>query len=541
MKRLIGIVLSAIFAVMLMASFAGCSLFDDGTKLVVITHSQGNQRIHVTKGDMLNVDGTNIPSKVGYDLVGWFDQEEGGTQYIDGNGKGIKAIEKAVTLTPRFEPKKFFLMLSAPKGTTGLAQTEYEIRYDSPLPDIPLNITLEHYTFNGWFTKENGGGVRVSTTTGIIPTLNKVTYDNFELDDQTRLLYLYADFDLQIHTVTLKFDGYPDETVEVPYGTPLSSVMYKTRNLDGFGVKSWSKTDGGAAFKGNITENTTLYANDGWAPIMTFDYSGGEYGSSWLVAEAGASIVLPIPQKAYSKFMGWDDESGHSYTSTTMPSTSKKLTATWQGILVFEENGGTQVADISEAANTVIELPKPTKSGYAFAGWYGPDGKQYTSNKMPYEGLLLRAGWCEEKTTSISWLSDNKTQYVGDPYFFWYKSNEGKNHIPLTGYHDIKLEISFECLHYSSPQPILGFDGFTNLVFGIFSEQTMNADYALLPSKTYPHENVQSYRKYEITANITVKDGTFYMAMNSTGTFGRLMIRNLKAVMTYPDISTLQF
>ena len=538
MKRILVRALTAIIIATLFISCTACGLFDDGKVVVTITHAQGTVDVRVEKGGTVGVEQSYLPEKKGYDLLGWFDAEEGGTKYIDSKGKNVKTIEKKVTLYPQFEAQHFVLMLSAPNGTSGLTTTEFEVAYDDPLPDIPLNITLEHHTFNGWFTKENGGGKRVTTSSSVIPTLNKVTYDNFELDDQTRLFYFFADFSIEIHTVTLKFDGYPDETVEVPYGTPLSSVMYKTRNGDGYGVKSWSQTQGGNAFTDNITGNTTLYASDDWAPIITFDYQGGDFGGSWLVAYAGDDIVLPTPQKMYSKFMGWQDERGNSYTSTTMPNESKKLTATWQGVLVFDENGGTQVDDISEAPNTVIELPKPTKSGYVFAGWYGADGKQYAETKMPYEGMLLKAGWCEEKTTTITWLKDDEYKYIGDPYYFWYKSSN--NNINLTGYHEVKLVITFECKHYSSSQPILGFDGFSNLVFGIYSEQTTNSEYALLPSKTYPHENVQSYREYEISATITIKNGVFYMAMDSTGAFGSLRVRRLKAEMTYPDLTTLQ-
>ena len=55
--------------------------------------------------------------------------------------------------------------------------------------------------------------------------------------------------------------------------------------------------------------------------------------------------------------------SGEEANITKMPADGAQLKAVWQAMLVFDENGGTEVKDISQEAGTAITLPTPEKEG----------------------------------------------------------------------------------------------------------------------------------------------------------------------------------
>ena len=65
--------------------------------------------------------------------------------------------------------------------------------------------------------------------------------------------------------------------------------------------------------------------------------------------------------------------------------------------LTFNSNEGSVVEPITAEYLTKISLPKPTKEGYQFAGWYIEDTftTRFSKATMPYENLTLYARWEE--------------------------------------------------------------------------------------------------------------------------------------------------
>ena len=91
----------------------------------------------------------------------------------------------------------------------------------------------------------------------------------------------------------------------------------------------------------------------------------------------------------------------------TMPAQSITLKAVWQAKLVFDENGGTEVSDISKAAGESLELPVPEKEGFIFAGWYTADKEKYEAKTMPSMGIALKAGWYTAMNKTITLVENN--------------------------------------------------------------------------------------------------------------------------------------
>lgn len=399
-------------AVSAAACFAGCSFGSDGGEstpkeyTVQYTDNAGTHRITVTDGMPYSIEA--VPEKTGYEFTGLFDAETGGTQYVSASGASLKPFgnKKNIVLFPQFRAKEYNVILDY-EGAEITGVRQVKATYGEALPELPNNLTLAHNTFTGWYTAENCGGVQVADRYGLVPLVSVVNENNFDLSRDN--LNLYAGFEVEKYTVTCHYGtAAQSEQLLIAYDTPVSLIVPETR-VDGKAPLTWSKTQGGEVFSDKITEACDLYAVE-YAPVIEFDVNGGNKENG-VVARAGTTVTLPVPEKDFSKFLRWEDARGNEYTATTMPSESITLKAVWQAKIVFDENGGEKVSDISKAAGENIVLPTPEREGYIFAGWYTADKDQYTATKMPSAGLALKAGWYKEKTEKIMLKPDDETYF----------------------------------------------------------------------------------------------------------------------------------
>ena len=405
MKKSVIIKTGIFFASMILICVVlmGCSFFNSTPKNYTIQYSDeaGTHTLTVTEGMPYSLE--NIPYKYGYEFLGLYDAQTGGTQYVGATGASLapyKDKENKV-LFPQFKPIDYTVILNYGEATiTG--ERSFTVAYGTTLPELPRNLVLEHNKFTGWYTEAEEKGTQIADTYGNLPLVSVLNEENFKLDESKRI-YLYAGFSLETYTVTFCFDeGLPSEKVAVLYNTPISQIVPKTRNSKKKAGLSWSKSQGGEAFTGNITEDMVLYVKE-WAPVIELNGNGADVIP--LVAKAGSTISLPAPTKPVAKFLHWEDENGKIQNITKMPSTSMKPDAVWQAKIEFDENGGTDVDDISESAGQSITLPMPEKDGYIFAGWYTADKEEYTQTKMPSTGIALKAGWYKAKEKTVNLIT----------------------------------------------------------------------------------------------------------------------------------------
>ncbi len=408
------IFLSVALVMLLALSFTACSGNGETeppapkTYTIQYTDNVGNHTITVKTGEVYSLEA--IPQKTGYDFLGLFDMEEGGTQYVTSTGNSLSAFNdgRNMTLFPQFKAKEYTLVLDY-QGAEVTGTRQISVSYDSMIGSLPTNLTIANKNFTGWYTQPDKQGVQVADKYGVLPATSKVTEKNFDLSDPDGIINLYAGFKYQEYTLTLYIgESSVPEEILVEWGTHISSVQTETR-VDGKAVLTWSKSKNDTAlanvFNGKVDGDMILYSAE-YAPVIDFNSMGGENVNS-IVNRAGNTISLPTPKRENYTFIGWFDTTGTQFTSTVMPEASITLNAKWQANIMLNENGGTDVQDITAPAGTAIELPTPERAGYIFAGWYTVDKTKYEDTRMPSESVVLKAGWYKEKTDKITIVDGN--------------------------------------------------------------------------------------------------------------------------------------
>lgn len=492
------------FAVMLACvlafSLAACGEKEPSapqTYTIQYTDSAGVHSLEVTAGSLYSI--SPIPAKHGYEFLGLFDAETGGTQYVNSGGSSLAAFSdnKNIVLYPQFKAKEYTLVLDY-QGAAVTGSRSLQVEYNSLINELPLNLTLENKNFTGWYTEPNRGGTQVADRDGVIPAKNIVDESIFDLSDPKGYIYLYAGFKGQEYAVTFYFteSGAPEE-IPVEHGTPIGDVQLETR-VDGKAVIAWSKkrndTNKEEIFTGKVTSEMILYAAE-FAPVLDFDSSGGNKIKS-IIARAGDAIHLPTPVRENYKFVGWQDTSGKTFVASTMPADSVKLSAKWQAKLLFDTNGGTDVQDISEPQGTRITLPATEKDGFMFAGWYTANGEQYTATAMPNVSVKLYAKyWKVEKMTKviINETSYNVSEYSRpsvDKYCYELDLSELYNN----GVRQIQVAVQYKSQMYQNFSPTTSNPKHTSMTW--YSEKVASDAYKVWEyTDTHTDKNWAQYSR----------------------------------------------
>ena len=556
-KRFVGLISVALAMVMLCSVFlSGCGLFgadnnnDNNNNTtpteytIQYTDDVGTHTLTVTDGATYSLE--VIPERTGYDFLGLFDAEVGGTQYVTANGTSLAPFtdKKNMVLFPQFAAKEYTVVLDY-QGAAVTGQRSLTVKYDEKLPELPKNLSKEHSVFAGWYTEENCGGTQVADAYGLIPDKSTLNESLFEIEGTDEYLYLYAGFDVEKFTVTFNFgNGIPSEEVDVEYNTPISEVVPETRNSEGKAVLSWSKTSSGdQIFTGNITDDTVLYAVE-WAPVIELDLNGGE-GADAVIARERAPVALPTPVRENYKFLHWETMSGEEANITSMPAGGAQLKAVWQAMLVFDENGGTEVKDISQEAGTAITLPTPEKEGFIFAGWYTADEEKYESKSMPAASVDLKAGWYETKEMQKVFIDSTESLKLN--LLEWFSPRQKTYEINLNtilGIEEFKniTPLIHVDINFSSKSDV---DDTYKSYVKVFLTKTVDINSAsLYMQEDFLSGGSSAWQKREIETDITLYNGVFFITFQANEENGgepnrNMYISDFYITLHYPDTSNL--
>ena len=259
------------------------------------------------------------------------------------------------------------------------------------------------YVLSGWSREENATAKEYSSDYSVSNALiNSIIKDN------GGKLALYAVWSPIKNTVTLDMQGGTGgtESVMAEYGAAMPSINIPARTgytfggyyskANGEGKKYYNK-NGNSSRTWKRTKNTKLYAK--WIPEkykVTLDMQGGTGGTKSVKVQYGAdmpSVIVPVKtgytfEGYYTKANGEGTKYYNSKgnpTHTWKKTKNTKLYAKWTPakytIKLDKQGGKTGSSKVKvQYGKKMASINIPSKTGYAFAGYYSMpngDGTQY--------------------------------------------------------------------------------------------------------------------------------------------------------------------
>ena len=202
------------------------------------------------------------------------------------------------------------------------------------------------------------------------------------------------------------------DKAEVKEGDIITYTMTATNTgrVDGTAIISDAAPQGTTGLEGTITVNDketeyTLAELEAGIPVEVAK-NGGEATVSFQVqVKNNSGLTTPISNTAYLV----DEDNPEDKTPTKEPTTTDVY-----GEIVFEENGGSKVEDITGVAGDKIEdttMPETTRLGYDFGGWY--DNAECEGNAQETLPEIMKAG---TTTYYAKWTARTDTAYTVEHY-----------------------------------------------------------------------------------------------------------------------------
>lgn len=279
------------------------------------------------------------------------------------------------------------------------------------------------------------------------------------------------------------------DEAEVKEGDIITYTMTATNTgkVDGTAIISDTAPQGTTGLEGTITVNDketeyTLAELEAGIPVEVAK-NGGEATVSFQVqVNNNSGLTTPISNTAYLV----DEDNPEDKISTEEPTTTDVY-----GEIVFEENGGSKVEDITGVAGDKIEdttMPETTRPGYDFDGWY--DNAECEGEVQESLPEIMKAG---TTTYYAKWTAKTDTAYKVEHYL---QDLDGEGYTlketePKTG--TTGTEVTAE------PKSYTGFT-FDRTVEGTVQTGTIAGDGSLVLKLYYTRNSYKVTYAYEGTA-----------------------------------------
>ncbi len=313
------------------------------------------------------IDFTNhIPSKKGYDFLGWFDADGNEITKADGTSDKIFDYTQEVTFYAKWKAKQVVAKFDSNGATNVLS--DISLTYDEEYT-LPV-ITRTGYDFAGWFIDDK----------------NYSALDNTKSDFEENVTFV-ARWTAKTYTVTYSVQSpatVSKQSSIVTYDKEEQLVIPK--NV-GYTFLGWYRnetaiTDAtGKIAKVQFTEDITVEAK--WKSTVinaTINPDNGT-GTSTIKIKYGEPYSLSAPSaKTGYEFVGWYynntlviGTNGQSLQNSTFM-TDITITAKWNPVDVtisLDANGGvvSSTTVVAKYDATNVSLGVPTRTGYDFGGW----------------------------------------------------------------------------------------------------------------------------------------------------------------------------
>jgi uncharacterized repeat protein (TIGR02543 family) len=220
---------------------------------------------------------------------------------------------------------------------------------------------------------------------------------------------LYAKWTINVYTMSFESNGGSAvEATTVEHGDTVEAPEAPTRT--GYAFGGWytdEELTEPYVFTTVVTGNVTLYAK--WTIIvytMSFESNGGSAIEAATVEHGDTMEAPEAPTRTGYAFGGWytDEELTEPYMFTTVVTGNVTLYAKWTinvYTMSFESNGGSAVEATTVEHGDTVEAPEaPTRTGYAFGGWYTDEEltEPYVFTTAVTGNVTLYAKWSAQVT-----------------------------------------------------------------------------------------------------------------------------------------------
>jgi uncharacterized repeat protein (TIGR02543 family) len=315
------------------------------------------------------------PAKAGYSFDGWFSQQNG----LGDPFTGATAVNASTTVYAKWIPDVYTITFDDQAATTPVSPNSMTVTVPATsLGALPTPPAKAGYSFDGWFSQQNGLG---DPFTGATPVIASTT--------------VYAKWIPDVYTIT--FD---DQTATTPVAPNSMTVTVPATSLGslptppaktGYSFGGWfSQQNGlGDPFTAATAVNasTTVFAK--WNPdvyTVTFD----DQAASTPVNPSSMTVTVPAtnigslptdPVKTQYIFGGWFTQingGGTQFTASTIVTSSITVYALWipPYTITFNDQSATTPVNptsmiVTYPATTLGSLPTPPeRTGYTFGGWF---------------------------------------------------------------------------------------------------------------------------------------------------------------------------
>ena len=283
----------------------------------------------------------------------------------------------------------------------------------------------------------------------------------------------------------------------------------------------------------------TMYLNpNGEKYTVTFNPNGGEVSiQSKQVIDGQRIGGLPVPTRDLYNFVGWYTglSDGVEVTSTYTVNKDITIYARWEKrptyLITFETDGGSSVDDLEIEQGSAIEtLPKPTKEGLYFDGWFLEDTfkTKVKNGYVPDDNITLYAKWSDSTFHTVfehegecifNGSSSNITgsecqEYADKKYIDTGISLYSEENI------DKDYEVSFEIVNYDETKngnqsTLFNTKNEANGYPGLVFRKKNNIQFELASRKTSSaNESILFTSNDIITLSIYRIDGEIYYSLN---------------------------
>ena len=341
------------------------------------------------------------PSKTGYTFDGWYTQSSGGTKvsntYTPAGNVTLYAHWTNVNYTLTINPNGGIWNNTTSNSTkTGTTNSKLSI----------ANPTPKGYTVS--FNSNGGNNVNSITS--------QRTFTNWSLSGSG-----------SISGTTYTF-GSGNATLTANYNN--GSITLPSATKAGHKFKGWYSNGCGTTFIGNAGESYTPTSNvtlkacySYYAYILDVYPNGGTwngttektrieplanpkpsiYGNTEYTGKIGSTIDIPNPIPPSGYTVSFNTNGGSSISSITSTKSfngwNNSSPGTFSGTTyTYGEGSGYITANYK---NNSVNLPKPTKSGYTFGGWYtaSSGGTKVNNTYTPTGNITLYAHWSANSYT----------------------------------------------------------------------------------------------------------------------------------------------